>query len=75
MMIHFRSYHVVCQCGHSNKPHPSPRIVVALILAGETYECRGCGTTLDLSKVELPETALVKRVRKELEGHIPARAA
>lgn len=68
MIIHFTSHRVVCARGHKNQVHPSPRIVVALILAGNTVECKGCGVLLNLGKISLPETPLVRRVRKELEG-------
>jgi len=58
-------FYVVCStCNHRNRPHPSPAEGVKMALLGELPDCKGCGK--QISRVQLSERPLVKRVRAEL---------
>ena len=62
----YRNLYIVCgQCGHRNRPHPSPRMTAELALLGKLGCCKGrnCGKEL---KVQMRETPLVKRVKEDL---------
>ncbi len=52
-------------CGHRNRPHPSPRKGIELVLRGQLQPCRGCGKELH---PKLSDRPLVLQVRAELQA-------
>lgn len=74
MGMRFWTGFMVCcgQCGHRNRPHPSPRIGIRLALLDQLPSCRGCGKNLHAT--EPTDRPLVRKVRQELiqEGLLPA---
>ena len=58
-------FYLICSdCGHKNRPSPSPREGIRLALIGELPPCRGCGKRL--LRVSLSDRPLVRKVREEL---------
>lgn len=53
-------FYVNCSgCGKKNRPHPSPRQGVRLVLLGEFNTCRHCGKPLTIGLTDRP---LVRQV-------------
>lgn len=50
-------------CGHRNRPDPSPRKGIEKVMRGEA-SCRGCGNPL--RPVRLSDRPLVQKVRAQL---------
>jgi hypothetical protein len=62
----WKGFLIVCSsCGHRNRPHPSPREGIRLVLLGLFKTCRCCGKELNPGLSDRP---LVRAVRAELQA-------
>jgi hypothetical protein len=53
-------FYLRCQeCGHRNRPHPSPREGIRMAILGQVGPCKRCGATL---RLRLPNRPLVWEV-------------
>lgn len=65
-MRFWKGFTVTCSdCGHRNRPHPSPSVGIEMALRGQLKPCRGCGKEL---RPKLSDRPLIKRVRDELQS-------
>lgn len=61
----WKKFSIKCgECGHSNRPDPSPRRGVEKVLLGKFDTCRNCG--VKFVTIQVPNRPLVKEIAKEL---------
>lgn len=62
----WKKFSVKCgQCGHTNRPDPSPRRGVEKVLRGEFDTCRNCG--VQFTTIKVPNRPLVQELASQLQ--------